>query len=310
MTPELTSKTSVGCRSSCTHTCTRKTCLQRVDMRDGCANPLPHGPPPTCFHDSTADLGIASTNTVTALALRIRRDIVLDLLSQVGRNFSNIGTFLREKGRLIPWVGQLNFTNLSTVRLGGRSAGRVDADAILPDTAEADALADLLAGINVGSGASSAVTAAADADCKANAMPDEEEEPTAEDESKLGFDAGSTAAVEEAAESRGQLLPATVAPEISTGSTMLLAGSAGEVGNLSLDMVGGGASTAQHGEPLSSSDPDLGLAVAAAGDHEGDISTVGRNLMFGKVAEDGTQKSGAKGKVMKGMKKLFGTKKK
>jgi hypothetical protein len=225
------------------------------------------------------------------------------LLSQVGRNFSNIGTFLREKGRLIPWVGQLNFTNLSAVRLSGRSAGRVDADAILPDTAEADALADLLAGINVGSGAA--------ADGKANAMPDEEEEPTAEDESKLGFDAGSTAAVEEAAESRGQLLPATAAPEISTGSsTMLLAGSAGEVGNLSLDMIGGDASTAQHGEPLSSSDPDLGPAVVAAGDHEGDTSTVGRNLMFGKVAEDGTPKSGAKGKVMKGMKKLFGMKKK
>ena len=46
------------------------------------------------------ELGIAATNTVGKLAARVQRDVVVDLLSQVGRNFSNIGAFIREKVRL------------------------------------------------------------------------------------------------------------------------------------------------------------------------------------------------------------------
>ena len=47
------------------------------------------------------ELGIATTNTARKLALRLQRDIIVDLLSQVGRNFSNIGAFFREKVRLV-----------------------------------------------------------------------------------------------------------------------------------------------------------------------------------------------------------------
>ena len=49
------------------------------------------------------ELGIAATNTVGKLAARVQRDVVVDLLSQVGRNFSNIGAFIREKVRLRAW---------------------------------------------------------------------------------------------------------------------------------------------------------------------------------------------------------------
>lgn len=44
------------------------------------------------------------TCSATDLLLRIRRDIVLDVLSQVGRNFTNIGNFLRDQFDLSCWA--------------------------------------------------------------------------------------------------------------------------------------------------------------------------------------------------------------
>lgn len=44
------------------------------------------------------------TCSPTDLLLRIRRDIVLDVLSQVGRNFTNIGNFLRDQFDLSRWA--------------------------------------------------------------------------------------------------------------------------------------------------------------------------------------------------------------
>ncbi|EQC40113.1 hypothetical protein SDRG_02766 [Saprolegnia diclina VS20] len=45
------------------------------------------------------------TCTLDDLFLRIRRDIILDILSQVGRNFNNIGLLLKEKLDLSRWAG-------------------------------------------------------------------------------------------------------------------------------------------------------------------------------------------------------------
>ncbi len=47
---------------------------------------------------------IDKTSTVPDLWFRVRRDIILDILSQVGRNFNNIGLFLREKLDLSRWA--------------------------------------------------------------------------------------------------------------------------------------------------------------------------------------------------------------
>lgn len=35
--------------------------------------------------------------------MRLRKDIILDLLSQVGRNFQNLGVFLRDKLDVSRW---------------------------------------------------------------------------------------------------------------------------------------------------------------------------------------------------------------
>lgn len=43
------------------------------------------------------------TCSVLDLALRIRRDVILDVLSQVGRNFTNIANFLRDQVDLTRW---------------------------------------------------------------------------------------------------------------------------------------------------------------------------------------------------------------
>ncbi|RHY34830.1 hypothetical protein DYB32_000640 [Aphanomyces invadans] len=45
------------------------------------------------------------TCTVSDLVLRVRRDILLDVLSQVGRNFNNIGVFLKERLDISRWAG-------------------------------------------------------------------------------------------------------------------------------------------------------------------------------------------------------------
>ncbi|KAF0689550.1 Aste57867_19007 [Aphanomyces stellatus] len=45
------------------------------------------------------------TCTVSDLLLRVRRDILLDILSQVGRNFNNIGVFLKERLDISRWAG-------------------------------------------------------------------------------------------------------------------------------------------------------------------------------------------------------------
>ncbi|RHY97290.1 hypothetical protein DYB35_006187 [Aphanomyces astaci] len=45
------------------------------------------------------------TCTLSELVLRVRRDILLDVLSQVGRNFNNIGIFLKERLDISRWAG-------------------------------------------------------------------------------------------------------------------------------------------------------------------------------------------------------------
>ncbi|CAK4142550.1 unnamed protein product, partial [Aphanomyces euteiches] len=45
------------------------------------------------------------TCSIEDLLLRVRRDIILDILSQVGRNFNNIGVFLKERLDISRWAG-------------------------------------------------------------------------------------------------------------------------------------------------------------------------------------------------------------
>ncbi|OQS07364.1 hypothetical protein THRCLA_00623 [Thraustotheca clavata] len=49
------------------------------------------------------------TCTLDELLVRIRRDIILDILSQVGRNFNNIGIFLKERLDISRWADKGNY---------------------------------------------------------------------------------------------------------------------------------------------------------------------------------------------------------
>ncbi|GLD92734.1 hypothetical protein PINS_up001313 [Pythium insidiosum] len=84
----------------------------------------PHNQPPHALEDMRGfEIKIHSlvycdkTCSLSDLMLRVRRDIILDVLSQVGRNFTNIATFLRDQfdiSRWAPFDALAPLMNLST----------------------------------------------------------------------------------------------------------------------------------------------------------------------------------------------------
>ncbi|RLN20521.1 hypothetical protein BBJ28_00004209 [Nothophytophthora sp. Chile5] len=72
---------------------------------------LPHATPPQALEDmrgfevkTHALVYCDKTCSPLDLLLRIRRDILLDVLSQVGRNFTNVGNFLRDQFDISRWA--------------------------------------------------------------------------------------------------------------------------------------------------------------------------------------------------------------